>query len=620
MVKVGELIANLNFKVARKFILHILLISSSITLIGTSVQLSMDYSKDLETIHSTFHQIDVSYRQSITNTLWVSNIEVLKIQLKGILKLRDMQHLEVVLEDKSRIQVGKPETKHVIKHEYIMSKNFGNREIHLGVLRVTASLRGVYRRLLEKVVVILLIQAIKTFIVSVAIFVLFYIIVGRHLQTIVRYAKSFSLNSMDKPLRLRGYEEKLDERNELSILVHSVNSMRNNLIREIEKRDQAEKQLQESERQLRLMFMEMSAGFALHEVIRKMDGTPHDYRFLDVNSAFEQLTGLGRAKIIGKSVQDIFPYVEKQLIDTFLEVAISRVPVSFERHVKAVGKHLQVVAYSPQKDRFAVILLDISKRKKAEEELAKYRNHLEEIVFERTMELRNAHEKLLAAERLATLGKVAGSISHELRNPLAVIDSSAYYLKSSIKSPNQRTIKHIERIIMQVKHSTAIIESLLDLTGISAPNKEKLDLVDLLETIVSRVMIPKTIDICKKMEERIFVPGDFRQLEMVIGNLIKNAVDAMDNQGVLTLSAQTSENGKFAEIAIKDTGSGILPEHISEIFKPLFSTKAQGIGFGLSICHQIVDKHGGFIDVTSEPGKGSSFIVKLPVYEEKTDG
>jgi signal transduction histidine kinase len=114
------------------------------------------------------------------------------------------------------------------------------------------------------------------------------------------------------------------------------------------------------------------------------------------------------------------------------------------------------------------------------------------------------------------------------------------------------------------------------------------------------------------MKEGVLVYGDSQQLHMTFRNIIKNAVDAMNEDGTLTVGLEVSEDGEFTETLIKDTGSGIDPEHIPEIFDPLFTTKSRGIGFGLSISQQIVDRHGGFIDVVSEPEKGSSFVVKLP--------
>jgi len=615
MGKIEKILSNLKYRVARKFILYILLVSSIITGVGTGIQLYMDYSRDVKSIHNTFQQIDVSYVPIITNILWASNIDMLEVQLQGILKLRDMQYIEVELEDKRRIRMGTSSTRNVITHNHVLSYNFQDREVYLGTMRIKANLGGVYKRLLDKVFIILFIQAFKTFIVSFFIFFIFYILVSRHLHNIAGYIKSISLDRLDNPLRLEGYSEKYDEKDEFAVLTKSFNDMRINLINEIKMRDQAETFLKESENRYRSLITEMSAGFALLEVLCNENSTPYNFRFLQVNAALERMAGIERKKIIGQTILDIIPGLEKYWVNKLGEVALTGNPKAFEGYSKGLGRHFYVIAYSPQKGQFATIVEDISKRKKVEEELEEHRKHLEGMVDERTAALRDAQKKLLSAERLATLGQLSGSISHELRNPLAVIDSSVYYLRNKIPNPDKKVMEHLNRIIGQVKHSTAIIESLLNLTRIKSPRKDKLDLTNLIDKVISESDIPKTINIFKEMKEVAMVLGDSEQLYMIFENIIKNAVDAMNKKGTLTIRIDFSNDVRFVEVMIKDTGSGIQPEYITEIFKPLFSTKARGIGFGLSICQQIVEKHGGSIAVISEPEKGACFTVKLPIME-----
>jgi signal transduction histidine kinase len=105
---------------------------------------------------------------------------------------------------------------------------------------------------------------------------------------------------------------------------------------------------------------------------------------------------------------------------------------------------------------------------------------------------------------------------------------------------------------------------------------------------------------------------------MAFKNIIKNAVEAMDGQGVFTVTVRTTADGK-AEVSFTDTGSGIAAENLERVFQPLFSTKAKGIGLGLSIAKTIINKHGGAIEAKSEPGKGASFIIKFPLFIDKDE-
>ncbi|MFH1191836.1 MAG: AAA family ATPase [Candidatus Omnitrophota bacterium] len=255
----------------------------------------------------------------------------------------------------------------------------------------------------------------------------------------------------------------------------------------------------------------------------------------------------------------------------------------------------------------------LEKMKQAEVELHKHQEHLEEMVQERTDQLRKTQDDLLIAERLAVLGQLAGSVSHEIRNPLNVISSSAYYIKMKLGKMNKKLQEHIERIEFEVKNSTAIIDSLLSLSGMKESNKKRLDLVGLLDEVVNISQIPQTIKIVKKIaENKIFMEADKEQLSMVFHNVIKNAVEAMADKGILTLNIH-KQTGKKVEISFMDTGMGIAPENMNKLFKPLFTTKARGIGFGLTICKMIVIKHEGSIDIASVEAEGTTVTMTLPI-------
>jgi PAS domain S-box-containing protein len=270
---------------------------------------------------------------------------------------------------------------------------------------------------------------------------------------------------------------------------------------------------------------------------------------------------------------------------------------------------------NPHIQGIVVNFRDITERKKAEEELAKYREHLEELVNERAKELEQVHEQLLRQERLSTLGEFSGSISHELRNPLGVIDSSVYFLKHKLKDADEKTTEHLDRIKSSVKISASIIESILNLTRMKEPYLEKINLSELLTETISASEIPHTIKVVSDFGgQDITINADSEQLRMAFKNIIKNAIDAMEGEGTLIVTARTN-NGN-AEISFADTGPGITAENMGKVFQPLFSSKAKGIGFGLSIVSMIAEKHGGTVEAKSEEGKGAEIIMELPLAEE----
>ncbi len=117
-------------------------------------------------------------------------------------------------------------------------------------------------------------------------------------------------------------------------------------------------------------------------------------------------------------------------------------------------------------------------------------------------------------------------------------------------------------------------------------------------------------------EQEVLVNADGEQLRMAFKNIIKNAVEAMDDKGTLTATVQATANGQI-EVSLADSGSGIALEDPDRVFQPLFSTKARGIGFGLSISKMVIEKHGGTIEAKSEPGKGANIIIQLPPHADK---
>lgn len=265
-------------------------------------------------------------------------------------------------------------------------------------------------------------------------------------------------------------------------------------------------------------------------------------------------------------------------------------------------------------ESLSVPFVEALRRKRAEKQLKKYSEELEEMVEERTKELRDAQEDLVRSERLATLGQFSGNISHELRNPLGVIDSSAYYLKTKLKNADKKVQEHLDRIKSSVISSTAVIQSLLNLTRMKEPHLKRLNLVPIISDAIATSKIPGKVKVIQDLaDQEILANGDAEQLRMAFKNIVRNAVDAMAGKGTLTVSVEKNANGK-PEVSFADTGPGIAPENLDKIFQPLFSTKAKGIGFGLSIAKMIADKHGGTIEVKSDLGKGATITIELPVY------
>jgi PAS domain S-box-containing protein len=246
------------------------------------------------------------------------------------------------------------------------------------------------------------------------------------------------------------------------------------------------------------------------------------------------------------------------------------------------------------------------------QQVREYAQHLEEKVEERTKQLKEAQQQLVKSERLAAIGELAAMIGHDLRNPLTGIAGAAYYLKAKCSPKMDSKLKEMFKVIEKdVEYSNKIINDLLEYS-----RDIKLDLNEsnprvIVNEALSAVKIPKRVEVADLTRDKPEIEVDAPKMKRVFVNMIKNAVDAMPKGGKLTIESRES-NGDL-EIVFSDTGVGMSEQTLKNIYRPLFTTKAKGMGFGLAICKRFVEAHGGKIHVRSTIGKGSTFIVTLPI-------
>jgi signal transduction histidine kinase len=215
------------------------------------------------------------------------------------------------------------------------------------------------------------------------------------------------------------------------------------------------------------------------------------------------------------------------------------------------------------------------------------------------------------AERLATIGKVAGGVAHELRNPLNVVKTSVYFILNAKNASPAKIKDHLERIERQVGVADRVITALNDFARLPVPQMESVEVEQCLKDVLEINLLPREVAVEWQLAAPLpAVLGDRAQLHIVFGNLVRNARDAMPGGGTLRLAA--TELGDQVEITVQDTGVGIPPENLARILEPLYSTKAKGIGLGLSIASEILSRHHGTMHVSSQPGAGSTFAIRLP--------
>jgi two-component system, NtrC family, sensor kinase len=237
-------------------------------------------------------------------------------------------------------------------------------------------------------------------------------------------------------------------------------------------------------------------------------------------------------------------------------------------------------------------------------------------------EQRDRLRRLDRAERLAVAGQLAAGVAHEIRNPLTSIRSTVQYLLQDYSKDNPKRV-FVEEVLSEVDRIDRTVGGLLSLTRAHEIEWSEVDLADLLDqtlVLVTAQAQRQGVAIGREpWDPSVAVRGDSMQLKQVCLNLLLNALQAMPDGGTLTVSlgrerSSLSDDGLIrALVRIADTGIGIPREHMDEVFDPFFTTKREGTGLGLSVSYWIVQRHDGELDLTSEPGRGTTVSVRLPV-------
>jgi len=228
--------------------------------------------------------------------------------------------------------------------------------------------------------------------------------------------------------------------------------------------------------------------------------------------------------------------------------------------------------------------------------------------------LKITQNKLIKTEKMTAVVQIVSEAAHEIRNPLMVISSGIYLLKKVICEENPIVPKTIKQIEDAVSRMSLFIE---DLLHFSRPIELKMDKVKINEVIkvaISELSEGLFFGVDMKQELADNIPeilADSNRLKQVVVNLVKNAVEAMKEVVGKKLEVRSEKEGNFIKISVSDTGKGIPAEEIASVFDPFHTTKKKGMGLGLSICNRFVEAHGGRIEVESEVGKGTRFVVWL---------
>ena len=260
----------------------------------------------------------------------------------------------------------------------------------------------------------------------------------------------------------------------------------------------------------------------------------------------------------------------------------------------------------------------------ANEEIVTWAKTLEDRVEEKTRELKRAHDHVLHVEKMASIGKMAAVVAHEVNNPLSGILTYAKLIRKWVGSgqaeheKREEAMQCLELIAAESRRCGELVKNLLTLSRTAPMNVQSTDLhavIDRCLLLVRHQLELAGIQLQLKLAEDLpRVSCDPAQMEQVFLALIMNAIDAMPRGGNLWLETRLSKDGTEIEIQVRDDGVGISPDVLPQIFEPFLTTKesGHGVGLGLAISRGIVERHNGHIEVESELGRGTTFTVTLP--------
>jgi PAS domain S-box-containing protein len=350
------------------------------------------------------------------------------------------------------------------------------------------------------------------------------------------------------------------------------------------------------------------------------------------NPAAEAIFGFSEEEMIGKGPygtivsEETQPEVEKVLNKLRKGDLAAH---SLNKNITKTGKTITCEWYNtPVSDLSGNIIgtismaQDVSERKATEDELAKYRFDLEQLISERTEQLNKAQEELVRKERLAVLGQLTTTVSHEIRNPLGTIANSLYLLRHALQGEEHEALhKPLLLAERNVDRCDGIISDLLDFSRQRKSQKERFAFDTWFAEVLEELAIPAEVQCHLDFASEAAVSADSERLRRVVVNVITNALQALDEKqnSDKTLEIQTRIVDDRCEIRVRDNGPGMSEEILSRIFEPMFSTKNFGVGLGVPIIKNILESHGGEVAYISEVGKGTTVFMYLPLSSEGSD-
>ncbi len=363
-------------------------------------------------------------------------------------------------------------------------------------------------------------------------------------------------------------------------------------------------------------FLAKVLDFVAHPIFVK-DRT---LRWVWVNRAFCELLGVGYADLIGKNDYDFLPkkdadFFHRRDVELFAKGSHTRADETPYTDRNGTP-HAIVSTKVPLADadgnvtHLVVILHEVTDLRAAQEALRIVNEQLENRVMERTLALQSAREGLTRRERLAELGKLAGGVAHEIRNPLTAIKNAAYVLERQLGKNTSADVQQALAIVHdEVGRANHIVGELLDYARVREPERRRVQLADLISAALKASEVPASVVIVQDPAVAD-VLVDATQVEAALSNVIRNSIEAMHGKGEITFEIRSEAD--VVVVSVRDGGPGVPVEIEQQLFEPLVTTKASGLGLGLVTARTLIERQGGTLVYKASLKPGACFEMSLP--------
>ncbi len=623
---------------ALRLAFYMLLLSMASTLCTSAYELVGQYRDTQAAMLVRLDEIGEANLKSLTNALWNVDERSVQLHLDGLRQLSDVERVEVVNAGQIVAGAGEVRSKDTLSRGYPLYFEFRNAPVLLGELHVVMGLDAQKERIREQAIRVVLAEALRTSILGLALFMIFYHTVGRHLRHMADYAAGLTVHGLKRSLELKRKPSLLRGEDELDQLSHSFETMRRNLAQSVDGLQEANDSLRQEISRRREAEDELLATRSyLRSIVDCMPsaiiGLSGDLHVTHWSATAARLTRLAPEQALGRPLDEVFPPLAEHA---------DLVRLSISRRLPLTRQRLALPVYG------GVIQADLMVYPLEAESVEGAVLRVDDVTDRARME-----EVMVQSEKMASLGSLAAGMAHEINNPLAGVLQNAQSLQrrlfkglpaneeaARLAGLDQNALedylgrREIPVLLQGVRsageRAARIVRNMLKFSRQSVDAHEPQNLPEIVDAAVELAQsdydMKKKYDFKRIRIERDYasdlppVPCSAQEIEQVLLNLLKNAAQAMalreDDSREAVISLAVRQEGGAAVMVVRDNGPGMEEAVRRRVFEPFFTTKVlgEGTGLGLAVSYFIIsNNHGGTITVASEPGYGAAFTIRIPL-------